>query len=66
MLGRWAWQRLTDGSLGLRMRYEFSRQFSPYLGVEWAAKFGDTKSMAEDAGKQTDEISWLAGIRFWF
>lgn len=66
VLGRWAWQRLTDGSLGLRMRYEFSRQFSPYLGVEWAAKFGDTKSMAEDAGKQTDEISWLAGIRFWF
>lgn len=48
------------------MRYEFSRQFAPYLGVEWAAKFGGTKSMAEDAGEQTDEISWLAGIRFWF
>jgi copper resistance protein B len=57
---------LTDGSLGLRMRYELTRQFAPYLGGEWTAKFGDTKSMAEEAGEKADEISWLAGIRFWF
>ena len=26
---------LSDVALGLRLRYEFSRQFAPYVGIEW-------------------------------
>src|SRR5690606_23038375 len=33
---------LSDLALGLRLRYEFSRQFSPYIGVEWTDTYGDT------------------------
>ncbi|MEH6467927.1 MAG: copper resistance protein B, partial [Porticoccus sp.] len=28
---------------GLRLRYEFNRQFAPYVGVEWESKLGDTR-----------------------
>ena len=37
---------LSDGSLGLRLRYEFTRQFAPYVGVEYSSKFGKTADFA--------------------
>jgi len=36
---------LADAAAGLRLRYEFSRQFAPYVGVEWAGKFGQTADL---------------------
>lgn len=57
---------LTDAVAGLRLRYEFSRQFAPYLGVEWAGRYGETADLARAAGEPTDETRWMAGIRFWF
>jgi copper resistance protein B len=56
----------SEGSLGLRLRYEFSRQFAPYLGVEWARTFGQTADYAREEGSPTSEIRFLAGIRAWF
>lgn len=57
---------LSDGSLGLRLRYEFSRQIAPYIGVERVEKFGQTADMARDAGERAGETRWVAGLRFWF
>ena len=57
---------LSDAVAGLRLRYEISRQFAPYVGVEWAEKFGQTADMAGAAGARTEETRWLAGLRFWF
>jgi copper resistance protein B len=57
---------LTDASAGVRLRYEFSRQFAPYLGVEWTRKFGSTASMAKTAGARSNDTRWVAGVRFWF
>ena len=57
---------LTDIELGLRLRYEIAREFAPYVGVEWAAKVGETARYARDAGDRTSGISYVAGIRFWF
>jgi copper resistance protein B len=57
---------LSDGVAGLRLRYEFTRQFAPYVGVERAGKFGKTADMARAAGEKTDETRWVAGVRFWF
>lgn len=57
---------LTDAVFGLRLRYELSRQFAPYIGVERAAKFGQTADMARSAGEPARETRWVAGLRFWF
>ena len=57
---------LSDGVAGLRLRYEFTRQFAPYIGVERAGKFGKTSDLARAAGEKTDETRWVAGVRFWF
>lgn len=57
---------LTSVEAGLRLRYEISREFAPYLGVGYETKLGGTRDMARLAGD--DPTSWrvLAGIRAWF
>jgi copper resistance protein B len=57
---------VSDGSLGLRLRYEIHRQFAPYVGYEWERSFGRTARFASDAGESRSERMWVAGIRFWF
>jgi len=57
---------LSDGVAGLRFRYEFTRQFAPYAGIEWTGKFGETAELARIAGGNTSETRWVAGVRFWF
>lgn len=57
---------LSEGSLGLRLRYEFSRQFAPYLGLEWARSFGHTADYARTERDPAGDIRFLAGIRAWF
>lgn len=57
---------LSEGVAGLRLRYEFTREFAPYVGVERVAKFGETADLARAAGERTDETRWVAGVRFWF
>jgi len=52
--------------LGLRLRYEFSRQFSPYIGVEWTDTYGDTADYRRAAGQDTSGTQFVAGLRFWF
>lgn len=57
---------LSELNIGLRLRYELRREFAPYVGVEWAGKFGSTADYARDAGLDTKETRAVAGIRFWF
>jgi len=57
---------LSDAVAGLRLRYEIKREFAPYIGVEYAAKFGDTADYAEIAGEDTGQTRWVAGLRFWY
>lgn len=57
---------LSTGVAGLRLRYEISRQFAPYIGVERASKYGRTADMARASGESTAETLWVAGVRFWF
>jgi copper resistance protein B len=46
---------------GLRLRYEFSRESAPYIGVSWEKTFGNTADY-----NPIDETNFLVGIRFWF
>lgn len=57
---------LSEASAGLRLRYEFTRQFAPYIGVERAASFGRTADIARAAGDRAQQTRWVAGVRFWF
>jgi len=57
---------LSDMQLGLRLRYEIRREFAPYVGVNWARKFGDTADFARDEGESTHDTQLVAGIRVWF
>jgi len=57
---------LSDMSVGLRLRYEIKREFAPYIGVEWAGKYGGTADYARAAGEETADTRAVAGLRFWF
>lgn len=57
---------LSNAEVGVRLRYEFSRQFAPYIGVSWERKFGETADFARSACKDVRERQWLVGVRMWF
>lgn len=57
---------LSDVELGLRLRYEFAREFAPYIGVNWSRKMGETARFARAAGDRPSSVSLVTGIRFWF
>jgi len=51
---------------GLRLRYEFVREFAPYIGVSWTQKYAATADLARDEGEPTAITAVVAGIRAWF
>ncbi|KLD77947.1 copper resistance protein B [Xanthomonas hyacinthi] len=51
---------------GLRLRYEISRRFAPYLGVVHERAFGATSDYRRDAGEAARETRVVAGVRVWF
>ena len=57
---------LTDLELGLRLRYEKSRELAPYIGVSWERQFGDTARFTRARGDDTGGFSFVAGVRTWF
>ncbi len=56
----------SDASLGLRLRYEISRQFAPYIGVTWNRAYGNTADLLRAEGEDVSDTRLVAGIRFWF
>lgn len=57
---------LSDVEAGLRLRYEFTRRFAPYLGLDWQRRLGNTASMARAQGQDAGQWRWGAGLRLWF
>lgn len=57
---------ISNVELGLRLRYEFAREFAPYVGVNWERSFGDTARYARAAGEGVSATSLVMGVRFWF
>lgn len=51
---------------GLRLRYEFTRRFAPYIGWVHTRRFGDAarNAMADQQGRRDSQV--VAGIRIWF
>jgi copper resistance protein B len=57
---------LSDGELGLRLRYEVRREFAPYVGVTWSKRFGRTADYARALGEDVSATSFVVGLRAWF
>ena len=57
---------LTTVEAGLRLRYEFRREFAPYVGVVWERAYGDTADYREVLGEDADDTRIVAGVRIWF
>lgn len=51
---------------GLRLRYEVKREFAPYVGISWNRAFSDTADLLKASGNKTEQLSFVAGITFWF
>lgn len=64
--GRGIGSGLGMAEAGLRLRYEFSRRFAPYVGVVRERAFGRTADFREAAGEGADGTRWVAGVRAWF
>jgi copper resistance protein B len=52
--------------LGIRLRYEFAREFAPYIGIEQEWKVGQSAKYARAAGEDPSVTNYVIGIRFWF
>jgi copper resistance protein B len=52
--------------LGLRYRYEFSREFAPYLGMYWSRRLGNSADAVRAYGESVSETGVVLGARFWF
>lgn len=57
---------VNDIGLGFRLRYEFAREFAPYIGLNWERKLGETADMARAGGGHINNLSLLGGVRMWF
>jgi copper resistance protein B len=51
---------------GLRLRYEFTRRFAPYVGVAWERAYGGTADHRRDDGEPVVDTRLVAGLRLWF
>lgn len=57
---------LSSVEAGLRLRYEITRRFAPYVGVTWERAFGGTADYRRDAGESIEDTRLVAGVRLWF
>lgn len=57
---------LSDLEAGLRLRYELTPQFGPYIGVNYEKKFGNTADFFRLGGESTEETTWVIGLYAWF
>lgn len=64
--GRGIGAGLTKAEPGFRLRYEFVREFAPYVGIEYEAKLGKTADIARAEGEDPSGWKILIGLRAWF
>lgn len=56
----------TKVETGLRLRYEITREFAPYIGVGYEAALGETADLVRAGGGDPDGFALLLGLRAWF
>lgn len=57
---------LSDIDTGLRLRYEISRKFAPYIGVAYSGRFFQSAAFARREGESPNDLRFVFGVRAWF
>ena len=57
---------LAESRAALRLRYEVTRKFAPYVGVEWRNRYGHTADFVRAAGERVHDAEAVAGLRLWY
>jgi copper resistance protein B len=57
---------LSDIDAGLRLRYEVTRKFAPYIGVVYEGRLGRTADLVRAAGERAGDVKLAVGLRGWF
>jgi copper resistance protein B len=64
--GRGVGSGLSDLDTGLRIRYEISRKFAPYIGFAYTQTFGDTAKFTREDGGIVHDPRFIFGVRVWY
>ncbi len=57
---------LASTQLDIRLRYEFVREFAPYIGFSWTQKYGDVAAQARRSGEPGASNAIVLGLCAWF
>ena len=57
---------ISDLEFGIRLKYEFKREFAPYIGINWTRKYGNTADFAREEGEDTNDAQLVIGFSAWF
>ncbi|MBF6570200.1 MAG: copper resistance protein B [Candidatus Binataceae bacterium] len=57
---------LADLDTGLRIRYEFSRKFAPYIGAAYTQSFGETAALTRAQHGIVHDLRFIVGVRIWY
>ncbi|MFK5882045.1 MAG: copper resistance protein B [Sulfurospirillum sp.] len=52
---------LSSITANLKLNYEITKQFIPYIGVQWSKNYGNTNNFS-----QLNETYLVGGFKFWF
>jgi len=57
---------LNNLEFGGRLRYEFRREFAPYVGISLDRSFGETATLVRQEGGTPSQVRFVMGVRAWF
>ncbi len=57
---------LSEIDTGLRIRYELSRKFAPYVGIAYNQKFGESADFSQQEGLIVRDLRFVFGLRVWY
>jgi copper resistance protein B len=57
---------INNVELDLRMSYQVTRKFAPYIGVSWRRDVGETASLKRADGEDTNATAFVTGVKLWF
>ncbi len=57
---------VSDAQMGVRLRYEITRELAPYIGIERSWRFGDTADLVRADDERPAETSWSVGVQLWY
>jgi hypothetical protein len=64
--GRRVGSGLSELDTGIRIRYEFTRKFAPYIGFAYTGQYGPAAGLVRGEGGIANDPRFVFGIRLWY